>query len=331
MLLQPIKKASSTCLKQHTEPINEPRVSSPTSRDATESTRFIRCGRPALAAKLCNRPHHGKQQQPALMVTPCRPFPCACRRPECRRVFACREMQACLGEWRPQYLQGPLVPSSFKKQAVLHPRKPCLVAEDGSVLFYAQTDAAATALARRLAAQGVGLDTAVGILLDRSPSVIVSMLAVHKVRALISSGVGPVHAVPEASYTNTCSSPGVRPATPAPLAAFPAFIPRARRLAAVMYPSTPTSLLTGCPSTWRTHRQWHSSQSTSTWAWRLTWSPTCPANQRWVSQPASKQLVCFFLKRTTAVRLSKDASAKPARGCPAAWHHCAPPRQRLSH
>lgn len=95
-------------------------------------------------------------------------------------------MQACLGEWRPQYLQGPLVPPAFKKQAVLHPRSPCLVAEDGSVLTYAQTDAAATALARRLAAQGVGLDAAVGILLDRSPSVIVSMLAVHKVWALVS-------------------------------------------------------------------------------------------------------------------------------------------------
>jgi non-ribosomal peptide synthetase component F len=56
------------------------------------------------------------------------------------------------------------------------------VSEDGSSLSYAQTDAAATSLARRLAARGVGQDVAVGILLDRSPSVIVSMLAVHKVR-----------------------------------------------------------------------------------------------------------------------------------------------------
>jgi non-ribosomal peptide synthetase component F len=97
-------------------------------------------------------------------------------------------MQACLGEWRPQYLQGPLIPSAFKRQAVLHPREPCLVTEDGSVLTYAQTDAAATTLARRLAAQGVQLDAAVGILLDRSPSVIVSMLAVHKVRVCLEQG-----------------------------------------------------------------------------------------------------------------------------------------------
>lgn len=90
-------------------------------------------------------------------------------------------MELCIGGWRPQYLQDPLVPAAFQKQAASTPDSPCLVAEDGSFLTFAQTDAAATALARRLAARGVGKDIAVGILLDRSPAVVVSMIAIHKV------------------------------------------------------------------------------------------------------------------------------------------------------
>lgn len=90
-------------------------------------------------------------------------------------------MDLFIGKWRPQYQQELLVPSAFKRQAKLTPKSPCLLSEDGSCLTYAQTDAAATSLARRLSAEGVGRDVAVGILLDRSPSVIVSMLAVHKV------------------------------------------------------------------------------------------------------------------------------------------------------
>jgi len=93
-------------------------------------------------------------------------------------------MELCVGAWRPQYLQAPLVPAAFQKQAAATPNSPCLVAEDGSFLTFAQADAAATALARRLAARGVGRDVAVGILLDRSPAVVVSMLAIHMVRGL---------------------------------------------------------------------------------------------------------------------------------------------------
>lgn len=90
-------------------------------------------------------------------------------------------MQLCIGGWRPQYLQAPLVPAAFSKQAAATPDSPCLVSEDGTFLTFAQTNAAATALARRLAARGVGKDVAVGILLDRSPAVVVSMIAIHKV------------------------------------------------------------------------------------------------------------------------------------------------------
>ena len=91
-----------------------------------------------------------------------------------------------MGAWRPSYLQEPLVPAAFQQQAAACPHSPCLVAEDGSGLTFAQADAAATALARRLAARGVGRDVAVGILLDRSPAVVVSMLAIHKVSSSYS-------------------------------------------------------------------------------------------------------------------------------------------------
>jgi len=90
-------------------------------------------------------------------------------------------MDLCIADYRPQYSASALVPVAFQQQAKAFADKPCLVAEDGSFLTFAQVDAAATVLARRLAARGVGRDVAVGILLDRSPTVVVSMLAVHKV------------------------------------------------------------------------------------------------------------------------------------------------------
>jgi non-ribosomal peptide synthetase component F len=81
-------------------------------------------------------------------------------------------------------LQGPLIPAGFAACAAATPEAPCLIAEDGSSLSFAQVDAAATQLARRLVARGVGKDKAVGILFDRQPAVVVSMIAVHKVRRL---------------------------------------------------------------------------------------------------------------------------------------------------
>lgn len=95
-------------------------------------------------------------------------------------------MELCVGAWRPEYLTAPLVPAAFQQQAAACPNSPCLVSEDGSVLTFAQADAAASALARRLVARGVGRDMAVGILLDRSPAVVVSMLAIHKVCVCVS-------------------------------------------------------------------------------------------------------------------------------------------------
>lgn len=90
-------------------------------------------------------------------------------------------MDLCIGSYRPQYAAAPLIPVAFQQQTATFPNQPCLVSEDGNHLTFAQADAAATVLAHRLVAAGVDRDVAVGILLDRSPAVVVSMLAVHKV------------------------------------------------------------------------------------------------------------------------------------------------------
>jgi non-ribosomal peptide synthetase component F len=79
-------------------------------------------------------------------------------------------------------LQSPLIPAGFAACVARCPDAPCLVSEDGSSMSFAEVDAAAMQLARRLVARGVGKDRAVGILFDRQPAVVVSMIAVHKVR-----------------------------------------------------------------------------------------------------------------------------------------------------
>jgi non-ribosomal peptide synthetase component F len=90
-------------------------------------------------------------------------------------------------------LQGPLIPAGFAACVTNTPNAPCLVSEDGSSMSFAQVDAAAMQLARRLVARGVSKDRAVGILFDRQPAVVVSMIAVHKVRcAALSSSQGLV-------------------------------------------------------------------------------------------------------------------------------------------
>jgi non-ribosomal peptide synthetase component F len=94
------------------------------------------------------------------------------------------------------HLQGPLIPAGFAACVASSPNATCLVAEDGSSFSYAEVDAAATVLARRLVARGVGKDKAVGILFDRQPAVVVSMIAVHKVwyvgTGVYSSGTAPM-------------------------------------------------------------------------------------------------------------------------------------------
>jgi amino acid adenylation domain-containing protein/non-ribosomal peptide synthase protein (TIGR01720 family) len=67
----------------------------------------------------------------------------------------------------------------FRRRVALAPTAPAVVF-DGTVTTYAELDAAADRLARRLRALGVGRDTVVGVLLDRSPRLPVAILAALK-------------------------------------------------------------------------------------------------------------------------------------------------------
>ena len=78
------------------------------------------------------------------------------------------------------------LPELFAAQVAKTPQATALVFEDPTnpeltqSLSYAQLDAQSNQLARHLIAQGIGPDQIVAILLDRSPQMIVSMLAVLK-------------------------------------------------------------------------------------------------------------------------------------------------------
>ena len=83
------------------------------------------------------------------------------------------------GPLRPERLEGPLFHEAFASVAAQHPGRRCLVF-DGAEMSYGQVNAAAEALAGSLADAGVGPGTAVGILLDRSFELVVSILGVLK-------------------------------------------------------------------------------------------------------------------------------------------------------
>ena len=71
------------------------------------------------------------------------------------------------------------IPELFEAQVGRTPEAVALVTDDGS-LSYAELDRRADRLARRLRASGVGLESRVGVFLDRSPELVVALLAVLK-------------------------------------------------------------------------------------------------------------------------------------------------------
>ncbi|MGA4837499.1 amino acid adenylation domain-containing protein [Streptomyces sp. G45] len=88
-----------------------------------------------------------------------------------------------LGEWLPTAPHRPDAPDTvhgaFAAQAARTPH--ALALKSGATrLTYRELDARADAVARRLTALGVGAETPVGILMRRSPDVVVAMLAVLK-------------------------------------------------------------------------------------------------------------------------------------------------------
>ncbi|WP_257454347.1 non-ribosomal peptide synthetase [Archangium lipolyticum] len=72
--------------------------------------------------------------------------------------------------------------SLFDAQVARAPEATALVARDGT-LSYRELDERATALARYLAARGAGPETVIGVCLERTTELLVSLLAIHKAGA----------------------------------------------------------------------------------------------------------------------------------------------------
>lgn len=87
----------------------------------------------------------------------------------------------CRGEYRPQFLQGALLHEQFDAVAADRPDAVCLVDDaTGVSLMYREVAEAVDTLAAALAKLGVTRDIAVGILVDRSPAVVIGMFGVLK-------------------------------------------------------------------------------------------------------------------------------------------------------
>jgi arthrofactin-type cyclic lipopeptide synthetase C len=84
-----------------------------------------------------------------------------------------------MGDQRPSFLSLPLVHEAFDKLATESPERQCLCFE-GEWLSYGEVNARASALAGQLSALGVGPGVVVGLMLERSFELVVSILAVFK-------------------------------------------------------------------------------------------------------------------------------------------------------
>ncbi|MFB7176086.1 amino acid adenylation domain-containing protein [Streptomyces sp. NPDC056257] len=96
-------------------------------------------------------------------------------------VLLPRERQRLLADWQPPAppRAGTAVHLEFARRAALHPATVALVSGPDAIT-YGELDRRADRLARRLAGLGVTAETPVGVLMGRSPEVVVAMLAVLK-------------------------------------------------------------------------------------------------------------------------------------------------------
>ncbi|MEV7511705.1 amino acid adenylation domain-containing protein [Streptomyces sp. NPDC091201] len=97
-------------------------------------------------------------------------------------VLLPQERRLLLGDWlpaAPPEVPGNAVHLEFARRAALHPATVALVSGPDAIT-YGELDRRADRLARRLAGLGVTAETPVGLLMGRSPEVVVAMLAVLK-------------------------------------------------------------------------------------------------------------------------------------------------------
>ncbi|MFF5582378.1 non-ribosomal peptide synthetase [Streptomyces hygroscopicus] len=93
-----------------------------------------------------------------------------------------RDHLLALGEPARPLPAGPVIPELFAERVRRHPEAVALVHEDRT-LSYAELDRRANRLARALIERGVGPEQVVALALDRSPELVVAMLAVLKAGA----------------------------------------------------------------------------------------------------------------------------------------------------
>ncbi len=96
-------------------------------------------------------------------------------------VLTSAERDALLGEWTGASRPVPdrALPQLFEDQAARTPDAPAVLA-DGVSWTYAELDRRAGRLARRLRSLGVGRESAVAVLMERSPDLVTALLAVAK-------------------------------------------------------------------------------------------------------------------------------------------------------
>jgi amino acid adenylation domain-containing protein len=117
----------------------------------------------------------------AVSADPARPLPDV-------PLLSAAERWQLLGEWNDRWRSWPAAGAAepaagvhqlFELQAAARPAAPA-VTQGGEGLTYAELEAAANRLARRLRALGVGRETRVGLLVERAPEMVVALLAVLK-------------------------------------------------------------------------------------------------------------------------------------------------------